>query len=50
MAEETGLDVEVGRLLYVCDHLSAHVVHITFEVRRTGGEMGAVAGKDTRPM
>jgi len=50
MAEETGLAVEVGRLLYLCDHVSAHVVHITFEVRRTGGAMGAVAGKDSRPI
>jgi ADP-ribose pyrophosphatase YjhB (NUDIX family) len=50
MAEETGLAVEVGRLLYLCDHVSAHVVHITFEVRRTGGQIGATAGKDTRPI
>jgi ADP-ribose pyrophosphatase YjhB (NUDIX family) len=51
MREETGLDVEVGRLLYVCDHLpdgGAHVLHITFEARRAGGAVGEIAGGDTR--
>lgn len=48
MAEETGADVTVGRLLYVCDHLPAALVHITFEVRRVGGTLGAIAGTDTR--
>src|ERR1700722_187184 len=54
MREETGLEVEPGRLLYVCDHLpgdGTHVVHLTFEARRTGGTLGAViAGVDTRPI
>ncbi|MFD7896942.1 NUDIX domain-containing protein [Streptomyces sp. NPDC059743] len=51
MREETGVEVEVGRLLYVCDHTRAHVVHITFEARRVGGRMGAVEeGADTRPI
>ena len=51
MAEETGVQVEVGRLLYVCDQVDAHVVHITFEARRVGGAVGAVqSGKDTRPI
>ena len=54
MLEETGLDVEPGLLLYVCDHLpgnSTHVVHLTFEARRTGGTVGDVAaGLDTRPI
>lgn len=51
MREETGVEVEVGRLLYVCDVVHAHVVHITFEARRVGGRMGAVAeGADTRPI
>ena len=43
MREETGLDVEPGRLLYVCDHLPGgrtHVVHLTFEASRTGGTAG----------
>jgi ADP-ribose pyrophosphatase YjhB (NUDIX family) len=54
MREETGLQVAVGRLLYVCDHLlggGTHVVHITFEAHRTGGHLGAIAaGADTRPI
>jgi 8-oxo-dGTP pyrophosphatase MutT (NUDIX family) len=54
MREETGLDVEPGRLLYVCDHLPGdgpHVVHLTFESRRVGGIIGQVtAGLDTRPI
>jgi ADP-ribose pyrophosphatase YjhB (NUDIX family) len=48
MKEETGLDVVPGRLLYVCDHLAADVVHLTFEARRTGGTIGGIAaGADT---
>lgn len=54
MREESGLDVEPGRLLYVCDHLpggGTHVVHLTFEARRVGGIAGQVtAGLDTRPI
>ncbi|MEV7465486.1 NUDIX hydrolase [Streptomyces kronopolitis] len=51
MREETGVEVEVGRLLYVCDVTSAHVVHITFEARRAAGQVGVVAeGADTRPI
>lgn len=51
MREETGVEVETGRLLYLCDNTAAHVVHITFEVRRVGGELGAVTvGADTRPI
>ncbi|WP_433462470.1 NUDIX domain-containing protein [Spirillospora sp. CA-128828] len=53
MREETGLEVEIGRLLYVCDHLppdGAHVLHITFESRRIGGTLGDIAGNDTRPI
>jgi len=39
--EETSLEVEVERLLYVCDRIEpdVHVVHITFAVRRAGGEL-----------
>jgi ADP-ribose pyrophosphatase YjhB (NUDIX family) len=50
MHEETGLRVEVGRLLYVCDHITddVHVVHLTFEVRRVGGHVKVAAGADTR--
>jgi len=51
MKEETGLDVEPGRLLYVCDHVPAEVVHMTFGARRTGGTLGdVVAGADTTPI
>jgi ADP-ribose pyrophosphatase YjhB (NUDIX family) len=51
MKEETGLDVELGRLLYVCDHVPAEVVHMTFEARRTGGTLGDIkAGADTTPI
>jgi ADP-ribose pyrophosphatase YjhB (NUDIX family) len=49
MREETGAEVEVGRLLYVCDVTSAHVVHISFEARLVGGKIGAFTeGVDTR--
>lgn len=49
--EETGLEVSVGGLLYVCDVVTAHVVHLTFECRRVGGTLGAVTpGVDTRPI
>ncbi|MEU4161715.1 NUDIX hydrolase [Actinoplanes sp. NPDC026670] len=51
MREETGVEVEPGRLLYLCDNTAAHVVHITFEVRRVGGNVGAIGeGVDTRPI
>ncbi|MFE6504678.1 NUDIX domain-containing protein [Kitasatospora sp. NPDC057738] len=51
MVEETGLEVEVGCLLYVCDVTAAGVVHITFEVAVTGARIGDVAaGADTRPI
>jgi ADP-ribose pyrophosphatase YjhB (NUDIX family) len=54
MREETGLDIEPERLLYVCDHLpggGTHVVHLTFEARRTGGTAGQITpGLDTRPI
>jgi len=51
MREETGVEVEVGRLLYVCDYLSGgtHVVHVTFEARRIGGTIGDITeGADSR--
>ena len=55
MREETGIKAEVGRLLYLCDHIVSekdlHVVHITFEVRRTGGSLGDISeGLDSRPI
>jgi mutator protein MutT len=49
--EETGLEIQVGDLLYVCDVVKAHVVHLSFKCRRVGGTLGAVkAGADTRPI
>ena len=49
--EETGLEVEVGELLYVCDVVQAHVVHLTFRCRSAGGRLGAVTpGADSRPI
>jgi len=41
MEEETGLEVEIGKLLYVCDRItpSVHVLHITYLVRKVGGEL-----------
>jgi ADP-ribose pyrophosphatase YjhB (NUDIX family) len=51
LREETGVEVEVGRLLYVCDVVGAGVLHLTFECRRTGGKLGAVApSADSRPI
>ena len=54
MKEETGLDVEPGRLLYACDHLprdGTHVVHMTFEARWVGGTVGDIeAGADSTPI
>ncbi len=39
--EETGLDVTLDRLLYVCDRLDTvrQVVHVTFAVHRVGGQV-----------
>ena len=41
MKEETGLDVEPIRMLYVCDVAASGntVLHITFLTRRIGGEI-----------
>jgi ADP-ribose pyrophosphatase YjhB (NUDIX family) len=42
MHEETGLDVEVLDLLYLCDRfrsLNRHVIDISFLVKRTGGHL-----------
>ena len=52
--EETGLDVTLDRLLYVCDRLDAarQVVHVTFAVRRVGGQVrvGAEPEPDAQPI
>lgn len=41
MKEETGLDVEIVRMLYVCDVASSSntILHITFLIKRIGGEI-----------
>jgi len=46
MKEETGLDISVLDLLYVCDrlHEDNHVVHMTFLIERTGGRLGTGDG------
>lgn len=48
MKEETGLEVSVGDLLYLCDNLrnGEHIVHITFLVTRTGGMLGTGNGPE----
>lgn len=42
MREETGLEVKIMRLLYVCDYIKPerHVLHITFELEEVGGIFG----------
>jgi mutator protein MutT len=50
MQEETGLEVTIERLLYVCDHITSnkHVVHLTFLINRAGGDLGVIThGVDT---
>ena len=39
--EETGVDVVMDRLLYLCDRLQddRHIVHVTFAVKRVGGRL-----------
>ena len=52
MQEETGLEVALDRLLYVCDRIEgdSHVVHITFVPRRVGGELGARRPPSAEPI
>lgn len=41
MREETGLDIAIERLLYICDRIAdgRHIVHITFAVKRIDGHL-----------
>ena len=42
MKEETGLEIEVKELLYVCDRfhrLNKHIVDMTFLVEKVGGDL-----------
>lgn len=52
--EETGLRVAVDELLYVCDRIqeNQHTVHITFAVRRLGGDLrlGSEPEPDAQPI
>lgn len=47
--EETGLNVVLDRLLYICDRLDTarQVVHVTFAVCRVGGRL--CVGKEPEP-
>jgi len=51
--EETGLEIEPSRLLYICDRImpEMHVLHITFEVKRIGGQLRETGTmRDTKPI
>ena len=55
MAEETGLKVEIEKLLYICDRMENdqnQVVHITLKLRRTGGslQLGYEPEPDANPI
>lgn len=50
MKEETGLDISVGDLVYVCDNIleNKHILHITFLCKKISGKLGAIPGIDTQ--
>ena len=52
--EETGLEVAVQELLYVCDRIQdgRHMVHLTFLLKRLGGKLtkGHEPEKDANPI
>jgi len=50
MKEETGLDISIGDLLYICDNImeNKHILHITFLCKKIGGTLGATEGLDTQ--
>lgn len=54
MKEETGLDVAVETLLYVCDRImdERHTIHLTFLVKRLGGQihLGAEPEPEANPI
>ena len=51
MLEETGLEVSVGRLLYVADKPEDNLLHITFEVQRQAGRIRLPTGEfDANPI
>lgn len=54
MKEETGLNTEIEKLLYICDRIEKerHVVHITFKLKRVGGslQLGSEPEPDVNPI
>ena len=54
MWEETGLKIRLERLLYICDrfHHGRQVVHLTFAVKKTGGQLtlGREPESDANPL
>jgi len=52
--EETGLEVRLRRLLYICDRMEPgrHTLHITVEIQRTGGHLvtGREPERDANPI
>jgi len=48
MKEETGLDILIGDLLYVCDNIleDKHILHITFFCKRINGALKAIPNLD----
>jgi len=51
--EETGLEIEPIRLLYICDRITPrmHILHITFEVKLVGGRLNEQGtSRDTKPI
>jgi hypothetical protein len=48
MKEETGLDISVNGLLYICDRIveSEHIVHITLSASIKGGVLGTGHGAE----
>ena len=48
MKEETGLDISIVDLLYICDRLQEdnHVVHMTFLIKKMGGKLGTGDGAE----
>lgn len=53
LLEETGLQIEPGKLLYICDHSDGdeYILHMTFIAKRSGGAFGkTIDGLDVNPI
>lgn len=50
MQEETGLEISMGDLVYVCDNIleNKHIIHITFLCEKISGQLGATPDIDTQ--